>query len=466
MRRNLVLGSSRELGTVGVVAGLSGGYAGALLTCSTMVSALSKQTDGGNLGLLLAVVSAVFIGMALYVAAVVISAGVTTVIAGRLQRIATLRLLGAKSSDLRRSIGVSTARICLLGSVIGVVAATVVTDAVRVVLVARGNLPDDVDYPWFSTGAVLAVLAITVTGAIAGWAGSRRVLEVSPAEALAGTTGARTAAHTSGTFRALCVAVLLVGGVLLFILAIMLGERGLAAGFLVVFFAACVTSTGLLAGARFVLPWTVSRIGRLVGSDAPSVVARRNAVADPARTTRSTLALFVGVALVTTIASGTSALQRSVDSWEGMTAAQRDAAHTMLSVASNVTIMVGVVSSLIAAVGFVSTMSLTVIQRRRELGLLRALGFTGPQVRAMITKESVAMSAAATAAGIAVGLCYGSASAQALVGAETDGFVWGLPWLVLLAIALGAVAVILLASRPPARRAIATPPVTALRIDA
>ena len=76
------------------------------------------------------------------------------------------------------------------------------------------------------------------------------------------------------------------------------------------------------------------------------------------------------------------------------------------------------------------------------------------------------MSAAATAAGIGIGLCYGSASAQALVGSETSGFVWGLPWLVLVAIVLGAVAVILLASQPPARRAIATSPVTALRVDA
>ncbi|MGN6414216.1 FtsX-like permease family protein [Flexivirga sp.] len=464
MKRDLVLGSSRELGTVGLVAGLSGAYAGALLTCSGLVAAISKE-NGGAVAAFLSVVSTVFIGMALYVAAVVISAGVATVIAGRLQDIATLRLLGARSADLRRSIARSTARISWWGSVIGVIGATLATDVVRLILVSGDHLPSDADYPWFSPGAVPAVLGITATGAMAGWVGSRRVLEVSPAQALAGTAGARTVTRRAGALRVGCASVLLAVGIALFGLAMVLGERGATSGFFVAFVAACLTSTGLLVGARFVLPALVAGVGRLLGVDAAAVIARRNAVADPARTTRSTLGLFIGVTLVTTIASGTSALQTSVDSWHGMTAHQRETAHTMLSVASTVTIMVGVVSSLIAAIGFVSTMSLTVIQRRRELGLLRALGFTGGQVRSMITKESVAMSAAATAAGIGVGLCYGSASAQALVGMETPDFVWGMPWLVLVAIVLAALAVILLASQPPARRAIATSPVTALRVD-
>ena len=90
-------------------------------------------------------------------------------------------------------------------------------------------------------------------------------------------------------------------------------------------------------------------------------------------------------------------------------------------------ICVVVVSSAIAAVGFVSTMSLGVIQRTREIGLLRALGFTGGQVRTMITKESVALSATAVTFGMALGLVYGALGAQSLVGFETDGFVWGVP---------------------------------------
>ena len=118
-----------------------------------------------------------------------------------------------------------------------------------------------------------------------------------------------------------------------------------------------------------------------------------------------------------------------------------------------------------AAVGFVSTMSLTVIQRRREIGLLRALGFTGGQVRTMITKESVALGATAVAFGIAIGMLFGSVGAQSLVGGQTEGFVWGIPAFVLAVIALAAVGLVLLSSRPPARRAVRVTPVEALRTD-
>ena len=98
-------------------------------------------------------------------------------------------------------------------------------------------------------------------------------------------------------------------------------------------------------------------------------------------------------------------------------------------------ICIVVVSSAIAAVGFVSTMSLGVIQRTREIGLLRALGFTAGQVRTMITKESVALSATAVTFGMALGLTYGALGARSLVGFQNDGFVWGVPGAVLAAIA-------------------------------
>lgn len=55
---------------------------------------------------------------------------------------------------------------------------------------------------------------------------------------------------------------------------------------------------------------------RLLGRDPASVVARRNALLDPLRTTRSTMGLVIGVALVTTIASGMDALGQSVASWQ------------------------------------------------------------------------------------------------------------------------------------------------------
>jgi putative ABC transport system permease protein len=191
-------------------------------------------------------------------------------------------------------------------------------------------------------------------------------------------------------------------------------------------------------------------------------VAARNAVREPGRTTRSTMGLVIGVTLVTTFAAGFAALRTAAQSWD-LTSRQAVQTDQMLHYTSVIMICVVTVSAAIAAVGFVSTMSLSVIQRTREIGLLRALGFTAGQVRAMITKESVALSATAVGFGMALGLVYGALGAQSLVGFQTDGFVWGVPGAVLAGVAGGGVVLVLAASWVPSSRAVAVAPVEALR---
>ncbi len=110
-------------------------------------------------------------------------------------------------------------------------------------------------------------------------------------------------------------------------------------------------------------------------------------------------------------------------------------------------------------------MSLTVIQRRREIGLLRALGFRADEVRSMVARESAALAGTAVAFGLVLGVLFGSVGAQSLVGGQTDGFVWGLPWPVLGSVAAAALVLVLLAALPPAHRAVAVAPVEALRVD-
>jgi putative ABC transport system permease protein len=177
------------------------------------------------------------------------------------------------------------------------------------------------------------------------------------------------------------------------------------------------------------------------------------------------MGLVIGVTLVTTFASGMQALRDSVGGWE-LDPAQQVQTDQILATTTAILIAIVVISSVIAAVGFVSTMSLTVIQRQREIGLLRSLGFTQVQVRSMITRESIALSATAVAFGMLLGLVYGSVGAQSLIGFGTDGFVWGVPWLVLAGIAACGVVLVLAASRAPARRAVAVTPIEALRIEA
>jgi len=65
-------------------------------------------------------------------------------------------------------------------------------------------------------------------------------------------------------------------------------------------------------------------------------------------------------------------------------------------------------SILVAFLGIVNTLSLSVAERYREIGLLRAVGATRQQIRSMITWESLLIAFVGTAIGLVVGLVYGT----------------------------------------------------------
>jgi putative ABC transport system permease protein len=80
----------------------------------------------------------------------------------------------------------------------------------------------------------------------------------------------------------------------------------------------------------------------------------------------------------------------------------------------------------IAVVGVVNTLLLSVHERTRELGLLRAVGMTRRQVRSSIRWESVIISLIGTLTGLAIGLVFGAALVRAL---QDDGItVFEIPW--------------------------------------
>jgi putative ABC transport system permease protein len=71
---------------------------------------------------------------------------------------------------------------------------------------------------------------------------------------------------------------------------------------------------------------------------------------------------------------------------------------------------------LIALLGIVNTLALSVFERTRELGLLRAIGMTRAQVSAMVRWESVVISVLGAALGAVLGTGLGVALAQAMKG--------------------------------------------------
>lgn len=137
-------------------------------------------------------------------------------------------------------------------------------------------------------------------------------------------------------------------------------------------------------------------------------------------------------------------------------------------------VLIGV-SAIIAAIGLVNILSLTVGQRRREIALLRAIGFSRAQVRRMILAESGALVAGGTVLGLILGTGFGWAGGLALTGSLTSErrsmhdvgpiFVWpSMPWALCALIVLAAVVLTLAAAALPIRRAVATTPVEALQV--
>jgi putative ABC transport system permease protein len=69
---------------------------------------------------------------------------------------------------------------------------------------------------------------------------------------------------------------------------------------------------------------------------------------------------------------------------------------------------------LIALFGIVNTLGLSIFERTRELGLLRAVGMSRRQVRSMIRWESVIIAILGAVLGIAIGVAFGWSIQQAL----------------------------------------------------
>jgi len=108
---------------------------------------------------------------------------------------------------------------------------------------------------------------------------------------------------------------------------------------------------------------------------------------------------------------------------------------------------------LIALMGIANTLSLSVHERTRELGLLRAVGQTRSQVRSMVRWESVIIALFGTVGGLALGAFLGWALMQAVATEEGFG-VFAAPVAQLaVVVAFGALVGILAAFRPAQRAA-------------
>jgi putative ABC transport system permease protein len=71
-------------------------------------------------------------------------------------------------------------------------------------------------------------------------------------------------------------------------------------------------------------------------------------------------------------------------------------------------------SEIIAILGIINTLALSVFERTRELGLLRVVGMSRRQMRRMVRWESIVIAVLGGIVGIALGMVWGWAFARAL----------------------------------------------------
>ncbi|MGY6020237.1 ABC transporter permease [Streptomyces spinosirectus] len=106
---------------------------------------------------------------------------------------------------------------------------------------------------------------------------------------------------------------------------------------------------------------------------------------------------------------------------------------------------------IVAILGVVNTLALSVVERTREIGLMRAIGLSRRQLRRMIRMESVVIALFGALLGLGLGMGWG-ATAQKLLALEGLK-VLEVPWPTLIAVFLGSAFVGLVAALIPAFRA-------------
>jgi putative ABC transport system permease protein len=105
---------------------------------------------------------------------------------------------------------------------------------------------------------------------------------------------------------------------------------------------------------------------------------------------------------------------------------------------------------IVSLFGIANTLALSIHERTRELGMLRAIGMSRRQVRTMIRYEAVITALIGAILGMALGVVFAALIAQPL---KDEGFVLSYPLVSLIALLVVAALLGVLAAIPPARRA-------------
>lgn len=129
-------------------------------------------------------------------------------------------------------------------------------------------------------------------------------------------------------------------------------------------------------------------------------------------------------------------------------------------------VMLGIVYALLALaviisiLGIINTVALSVVERRQEIGMLRAVGLQRSGIRRMIRLESVEISIFGAVVGIVLGLFLGWSLLTVLKDEGLNTI--AVPWLQVVLMLLGSALVGVIAALGPGQKAAKTPPLAAI----
>ena len=116
----------------------------------------------------------------------------------------------------------------------------------------------------------------------------------------------------------------------------------------------------------------------------------------------------------------------------------------------------------VSVFGMINTLVLSVYERTREIGMLRAIGMTRRQVRRMIRQESIITALIGAAIGLPLGIFLAALVNRALSEFDVR---FAIPWMQLVILTIVAVIIGVLAAIMPARRAAKLNPLEAIAYE-
>lgn len=459
----------RGMGATVLVAAISTAFGVLLVSATGYIGAwlAADPTLGGSdtVTAIIGVLSVLLVGVAVYVASIVTANTFATIIAGRTRTIALLRLIGATARSQRRTVAGQGFAVGVIGAVIGLVSGT----AAAAVLLrwADASLGITSDYAVLQPTLVIPAVVVALTTWAGAWSGSRRVLAVTPLQAISGSTPRSHDDLAGARGRRVGAILLLLFGAALLALGVVVGLVS-PLGVVVAFFGGVLSFTGLALAAVLIMPPLLRLTGRLFGRSAAARLAAENALRYPERSSRMAIGVVMGVTLVVMFAVA----NESVKAVLSASAGGEPPAEMNQLMDTFAAIMMGLVavSAVIAAVGLVNLLTIGVVQRRRELGLLRALGLTSRQVRRVVLLEAVHVTITSVALGLVLGILYGWIAAQSLLGAVRVPPAWeaptlvapAVPWLPVLVVVVATAVLTVVAAVVPTRLATRVTAVEAL----